>query len=292
MKNWLIPSILFFMIFGFSCTEEESNSFNEDKKDINPTPYCSEVIDYYYAPGQHAYRAEFPNFVQGDSCEKSILLGGWGGYVVMAFDHDVINEEGCDIIIYCGSSVQPEPGVVYFMQDENENGLPDEEWYEVKGSEFNHSTRGYSLTYYAPNSEGGNVKWKDNQGGEGELPNSYSWWWRSEDDSVTFTGTLLPEAYVNNGDTVAPYWEVKRDLFLYGYAENGKRVGNEFALDYLESKKGNCFDISDVVDERGDEVDLTSVRFIKVQSGVFQIAGWLGEISTEINGAADLHLLK
>ena len=50
-------------------------------------------------------------------------------------------------------------------------------------------------------------------------------------------------------------------------------------------------DISNAVDGSGNLANLSKIDFIKVQSGVFQVAGWLNEISTEISGAADLHLL-
>jgi hypothetical protein len=270
--------------------EDDSNfQDNEDKNLISP--YCSAVLDYYYAPGQHAYRAAYPDYLNGDSCVTSILLGGWGGYVVMTFDHDVKNQDGEDVIVYCGSSVQPEPGVVYFMCDENGNELPDERWYEVRGSEFEKSNRKFQMTYYAPKDDTSNVTWRDCEGNCGELPKSSSWWWKEEDDSITFSGTLLPEAYYNSGDNEKEYWKIKEGLFLFGYAENGKR-SEESALDYSNELKGNCFDISDLVDENGAAVDLCTIRFVKIQTGVFQQAGWLGEISTEINGMADLSMLK
>ena len=282
------------ILLGCTQTESDGDSFPLDQsEERGMSPYCSAVLDYYYAPGQHAYIAQYPDFIQGDSSKRSILLGGWGGYVVLAFDHDIENEEGDDIIIYSGSSVQPEPGVVYFMSDKNQNGLADEVWYEVMGSEFHLSNHRYQLTYYAPKSSDANVLWRDNEGRTGELLNSSTWWWNSKDDSITFCGTLLPEAYYNDGTAENEYWKIFPDLFRYGYAENGNRgKGVAAAEDYSVELKGNCFDISDVVDEFGNAVELKSVRFIKVQSGVFQIAGWLGEISTEINGAGDLHLLK
>ena len=46
------------------------------------------------------------------------------------------------------------------------------------------------------------------------------------------------------------------------------------------------------MDASGNAVKLTSIRFIKVQTGIFQQAGWLNEISTEVYGAADLSMLK
>ena len=52
------------------------------------------------------------------------------------------------------------------------------------------------------------------------------------------------------------------------------------------------FDISNAVDKTGNKVNLQGITFIKVQSGIFQVAGWLNEISTEISGAVDLSLVE
>jgi hypothetical protein len=56
--------------------------------------------------------------------------------------------------------------------------------------------------------------------------------------------------------------------------------------------KANLFDISDAVDSAGNHLNLAGIRFIQIQSGVFQVAGWLNEISTEVSGAADLSRLR
>ena len=69
--------------------------------------------------------------------EAYVSLGGFGGYVVVGFDHSIDNKVGeYDFGItgnsFAGSS---EPGIVWVMQDENGNGLPDDTWYELKGSE-------------------------------------------------------------------------------------------------------------------------------------------------------------
>ena len=38
----------------------------------------------------------------------------------------------------------------------------------------------------------------------------------------------------------------------------------------------------------GNAIKLPSIRFIKIQTAVFQQAGWLNEVSTEVRGAKDL----
>lgn len=61
-----------------------------------------------------------------------------------------------------------------------------------------------------------------------------------------------------------------------------------FESDYDSALAANSFDISDVVDSLGKAVDLPHIRFIKVKTGVFQQAGWLNTISTDLMGAKDL----
>lgn len=43
------------------------------------------------------------------------------------------------------------------------------------------------------------------------------------------------------------------------------------------------------MDEDGRKVELERIDFVKVHTGVLQNLGWLGEESTEIAGAEDLH---
>ena len=49
---------------------------------------------------------------------------------------------------------------------------------------------------------------------------------------------------------------------------------------------GDAFDISWAVDTNSNYVELDEIHFIKVHTGVMDGAGWLGQISTEITGAA------
>ena len=265
----------------------------------NQSPYITKVFDYQYGPGQHA--ALIPANEKAISFvgepwangKSFTALGGWGGYIIAGFDHAVNNTNGPDIAIYTQPSVGSEPGVVYVMADTNNDGLPNDGlWLELKGSEYNNTQtiHNYQVTYYKPGSSG-YVTWKDNQGKEGSLVPQFgtgSWWWSGYGDktSVTFTGEKLPDAYANTSkDPAIQLWIPISGLFSYGYAEC---YDNE---DYNAKLKANFFDLSSAVDALGAPVNLTKINFIMVQSGVFQIAGWLNEISTEISGAADIHLL-
>ena len=71
-----------------------------------------------------------------------VSLGGWGGYITFGFDHPVENKDGYDLQIlgnafYMSGSTEygsSEPGIVLVSRDENGNGLPDDKWFELKGS--------------------------------------------------------------------------------------------------------------------------------------------------------------
>ena len=66
-----------------------------------------------------------------------VSLGGFGGYIIVGFDHSIVNDGDYNIAItgnaFDGSS---EPGIVWVMQDENGDGLPNDTWYELRGSEY------------------------------------------------------------------------------------------------------------------------------------------------------------
>ena len=276
-----------------------SNDIGSDSKTIpinafsTNSPYITKVLDYQYGPGQHASLIPAnwngSDFIGQPWTGTKIYtsLGGWGGYIIAGFDHSVKNVPGADFAIYTQPGAGSEPGVVFVMNDANG------EWLEIKGSEYNNieTIHDYQVTYYKPVSNG-NVTWKDNKGKSGELIPVYdsaSWWWSGygRKTEITFTGVKLPDAYKNISTQVdSENWVIRPGLFTSGYAECYNN------LDYNISLKANFFDISNAVDKAGNPVNLTGITFIKVQSGVFQIAGWLNEVSTEISGAADLSLIE
>lgn len=300
MKHPVFPFLLAAAIVLPAC--EKGEEAVTPSSPASPSPFVAAVLEYEYAPGQHIRlleKAPASGIIGGNT--HNILLGGWGGHITAAFDHDVPNLPGSDLIIYCGNSVSPEPGVVFVMQDKNGNGLPDDDWLEIKGSETGKPgyDRNYKVTYFRPADDSANVTWADNHGQTGELPGSQNWWWHTAQDSVAYTGTLVcTDAYFNqpqaNGQQ---YWAVPQGRFLYGYAENGSapdrtRENGYLATDFDADLRGNRIELDSATNAQGDFAPPTSIRFVKVQTGVFQQAGWLGEISTEINGMADLHLLE
>lgn len=288
---------------------------------VEYSPYTANVYEYRPTPGQ--FVNTMPFYEDGDDEETMrrkaeddlvndvmITLGGYGGYVTFAFDHTVINVPGeydfyikgnsfySDIPAYAelrgGSS---EPGIVQVAFDRNMNGHPDDdEWYELAGSEYANpdTEKNYSITYRRPDGHQAvpdatgmltdtlYIPWTDSRGNSGHVyknmyhDQSYYPLW-IDDDELTFTGTLLPQNGVDESGFGSYYV-----LYSYpwGYADN--HPNDSLAL--------NSFDIGWAVDRNGKPANLPGADFIRVYTGVNQYCGWIGETSTEISRAQDLHI--
>ena len=299
-----------------------SFSINVLHEEIEYSPYIAKVYEYCPAPGQ--FVNEMPRYENGDTYETilqkveesisgtndiMITLGGYGGYVTFGFDHTVINVPGeYDFRIWGNcfyELLQPEkkggsaePGIVMVSYDENCNGVPDDAWYELAGSEYYAGTtrHGYEITYHRPNPDRQIVgdeenslddiyyiRWIDNAGSDGYMAKNifhnqdyYPQWIDSE--AISFRGSLLArngEDISGNGSYYVLY------SYPWGYVDNHP---NEYA-------DLNSFDISWAVDDAGMPVNLPGVDFIRVYTGVNQYCGWLGETSTELSRAQDLHIM-
>lgn len=259
----------------------------------NSSMYISKVFEYLPAPGQHINMPTLGSLEQAQkligSTDNLLSLGGFGGYVIFGFDHSVKNNEGYDLGVYGNptgpSNASAEHGIVMVSQDKNGNGLPDDEWYELAGSEYSKATtiKNYEITYTNPKAFA-DVEWKDNQGNTGFVKNinknkNHYPLFATNQDKITFKGTLLPATSLTvNG---AFYINVP---FAWGYTDSFS-TGDDF-----EKNGYNSFDISWAVDKNGNKVVLKTIDFVKVYSAQNINAGWLGEISTDIRGAVDLHI--
>lgn len=295
------------------------------QEDVAYSRYITKVLEYRPAPGQFVNM--LPKYEKGDT-ELSMLkkveecisdkndvlisLGGYGGYVTFAFDHSVVNVPGeMDFKIlgnsfYAAANPNPsapdlggsaEPGIVMVAIDTNGNGIPDDQWYELAGSEYYkpETLHNYKITYYrtpsdhiatplpqSPITDSSYILWNANDNTSGYIEkNSYhtqdyfpKW---IDDNEMTFTGSrLAPNAVDESG--VGSYYVLY--TYDWGYADNHP---NE-----IEDK--SCFNIDWAVDSKGNPVKLDGIDFIRVYTGVNQSCGWLGETSTEICRAEDLHI--
>lgn len=227
-----------------------------------------------------------------------VSLGGFGGYIIAGFDHSVKNNGAYELAIsgnsFDGSS---EPGIVWVMQDENGDGLPNDTWYELKGSETGAAgtIQDYAVTYYRPAASGMAVQWSDNQGNCGQIDylgqfHSQEYYyplWISE-ESYTLRGTkLLERNYDASGN--GSYWV--QPHYDWGYVDNNSPidiVGQEGTNDGSPSL--NIFKISNAIDYNGESIFLDYIDFVKIQTATNTKSGWLGENSTEVTGIYDNNL--
>ena len=267
----------------------------------------NKVIEYTPAPGQfinelktggfdasHVTPEAAVSYAESRLMEGSwVSLGGFGGYVIVGFDHSIDNSRTYDFGIisnaFDGSS---EPGVVWVMQDENGNGYPDDTWYELAGSETGkfETYRDYAVTYYRPSAPKMPVQWTDNYGNNGEI--DYLQQFHNQDyyyplwivtDSYTLTGTRLEARnYDQSGN--GSYWI--QPHYDWGYADNFS------PSDFNSENKANLFRISNAIDFEGNHVNLSHIDFVKVQCAVNSKSGWLGELSTEVCGFYDYSLKR
>ncbi|KAA2221160.1 cell surface protein [Chryseobacterium sediminis] len=281
--------------------------------------YIAKVLEFRPAVGQ--FMNEIPEYLPGNTAANMlqkaneslvggnstmISLGGYGGYVTFGFDHTIPNLNGRDFKIlgnaFFGNDASDqrsgscEPGIIMVAYDRNKNGKPDnDEWYEIAGSEYfkNATVKDYSITYHKPDenktpvagtefwqTDVEYIKWNDNLGNQGfktkntfHAQSYYPLWFT--DSSYGFSGTRLANNfYDQNGD--GSYWVGKS--YDFGYADNAPN-----------NDEASNIDISWAVDRNGKYVKLPGVDFMKIYTGVNQEAGWLGEVSTEVAGAYDLH---
>ena len=287
------------------------------------SPYIARVYDFLPAPGQfvNVYPAYQPGYTKADilaqletalvgKTNATVSLGSYGGYIVFGFDHPVLNKHNYDVKIYSNafqSNAVPdvaggscEPGIIMVGVDMDGDGVPGDgdQWYEIKGADYDRSQHGFEVTYYKPDEDKERVpheKWRFINDVEyvywtsnDENPDSTSGYvWRNsfrnqpywplwiEDTVLTFRGTKLPNTAIDMSNGGGNNWF--QPFFGEGYVDN------------LPNAQEPGFKIDWAIDEDGNTVNLDHIDFVKVYCAQFDYCGWLGEVSTEICGAEDLH---
>lgn len=307
---------------------------SDDIPSEGATAYITKVLDYMPAVGQ--FTNVYPQYEEGDTQETMnqkvleaignnkkgmISLGGFGGYVVVGFDHTIKNKKGYRDFRVLGNAFydanpEPnapkggscEPGIIMVAYDRNHNGVPDDdEWYEIAGSSYTdckseawydravaagndvNTYHNYEITYYRPETEPAGaakeyIRWKDNQGGGGYKEKNVFHKQSYYPKWVTEDKlTFKGTCLPQNGIDESKEGTIKfvQYTFSYGYADNEPNASDDSAID-----------IDWAVDANGNKVHLPGVDFIKIYTGVNQENGWLGECSTEVSGVEDLHILE
>jgi hypothetical protein len=210
-----------------------------------------------FAPGQ---------FTKGGTGYKW-SLGTAGGYEMWPVSASTITIQGN------GFENWREPGIIWVQADENGNGIPDEMWYEVTGSQETSIyksgiRRRFAIKHFAydgsttTNEYGqpvGKTFWTDNAGECGVMITGWPDDWGVDHAAngvwVTYTGTIIPL----DGD-------------LAGYVD----VYN------AKERQTVTVDKNKAIRADGTAASIGTIRFVKVQTGVFSYGGPFGDISTEI----------
>ncbi len=259
------------------------------------------VLDYSPAPGQ--FINEIPEYEAGDTKEimeakattmlnngDMISLGAWGGNITIKLNTPIKNiADKPDFrvmgnAIYSNSSIDgtrygsAEPGIILVMKDENNNGLADDTWHEISGDQSANAIGDYTVTYHRPTASATDteyIAWNAANGDTGFINRNISYhtqdffpMWLGNIETMTFSGRRLPDNGYLNSSTG------KFDLISYdGYADS-----------HPNTTDASCIDIAKAIDANGNPVNLSSIDFIKIYTGVLQANGPLGECSTEIAG--------
>ncbi|MCF0172517.1 MAG: hypothetical protein HUJ91_02115 [Bacteroidales bacterium] len=263
----------------------------DDEEDVMPR---IEVYEYLPAPGQYIGEGGSPQSAKEaaewarERLEKGqyVSLGAFGGYIVMGLDTPITatGREYDFVVKGNATATSSEPGIVWVMRDDNGNGAPDDRWFELAGEDEKGGTvdagsieRGYSITYFKPSAPGQPVRWVDSHGTEGEVdylpsyhlqPYYYPTWVAGE--SFTLSGTRL-KSRAKDESGAGTMWV-------------SPPYGKGYADDFSFGGQRNCFRLSNAIDADGNPVQLKSIDFVKVQTGVCGKCGWTGEISTEVLG--------
>jgi len=273
--------------------------------------FASGVTEYLPAPGQYT-NAEFTgtptaaNSLIGTN-RGLVSLGAFGGSITLQFstgiENDPENPYGVDFTIFGNPTLTwSEPGIIQVMKDENKNGLPDDTWYEIAGSNhyWNTTVSNYEITYQNSGlNTVADIQWSDNKGKSGIIPiNSFHL--QSYYPQVDLFPNVATDKYMLSGTRLQGQIDLSTPGVVnsyrraFGYADNTpvilateKLPDNPYTIE-IEGSGGDAIDIDWAVDKLGQHVKLDEINFIRIYTGMNALAGWLGEISTEVTGIRDV----
>jgi len=290
------------------------------------SPFAALVVEYSPAPGQFVNDAVFndPTAALGPPSgggtaapnnESVVTLGGFGGALVLSFDHRVLDDPrnpwGMDAIVFgnaywVGGNVQrhwAECVTIEIGMDTNENGLADDLWYLIPGSHIDD-----------PRQQLTSQVWDDDANDDRYPPADMDWIPDGFAGQWTTEAFQLPTAEFGAVVVVNPssHPEVE-GIFGYGdYSPTlvlGDLDADEIVDDPLLSEDdfytwpddpqivgispgsggGDAFDIRWAVDRTtGQPANLLGFDFIRLTTAVSAVSPNFGEKSGEIDAVADV----
>ena len=293
----------------------KTTKINVVNETTNYNPYVTSIFDFAPAPGMFAndlYKDGFTKEtvvqtalgrINETSVGYPLDLGGFGGSIIVGFDHTIVNVPGeKDFKVYGGDLTDkanpPAPGLIYVAYDKNANGKPDEdEWYEIIGSQHasEKTIKDFEITYHkkavgAPVVVGGpndlfsdreHIYCENNQSETYYLPRS-----KSKKEYYPLWAT----------QTVTVYKGKKLDVNFEPARAGQTTLWNFTAPEWGYVNAVNPeIDIEWAVDKNGNKANLPGINFIKVVNCVSEPMGLCHQqssMATKFAGAGDLHLLK
>ncbi|WP_316838453.1 hypothetical protein [Pedobacter gandavensis] len=288
------------------------NVINEAK---NYNPYITSIYDFNPAPGMFANDLYVAGNLKADVMRKALGrinetsvgypldLGGFGGAIVVGFDHTVVNIPGeKDFRVYGGDLTDranpPAPGLIYVAYDKNKNGKPDEdEWYEIVGSQHakENTVKNFKITYHKKAAglpvvvAGPNDPFTDRE---------HMFCENNQTESYYMPRAKTRKEYY-------PLWATQNTAVFEGMKLNVSfgpaRAGQTTLWNFVAPEWGYVnavdpdIDVDWAVDKNGNKVNLPGVDFIKVVNCVSEPMGLCQQqssMATKFSGAGDLHLLK
>lgn len=295
------------------------------------SPFATRVMNFDPAPGQFVQHADYndPTRAIGPPIggglraadnSKMVSLGGFGGSITLGFDRRVFdnrfNRYGVDFIIFgnafwvVGDSTRrfAEAGVVEVSRDDNANGLADDAWYVIAGSDL------------APPLTQNTISW-DDQTADNLLPPASPLWIPAGRSGTWATsgyllGGTVADAMYNTHVLVHPGGPSAIVERAFGYADLsptallGDHDGDNIVEDPTASPSsfytladdphavglsagsggGDGFDIAEARDPAtglAPSPPLAWIDFVRVRTAAHATHPSLGEISTEVAAVAD-----
>ena len=258
----------------------ENKEYNADPNtlfDYRPAPGCNwaEIsIDQMMDEPIHLL-ASYDDFLQtytkrlrekNPELDLFLDISEWGSYAVFGFDHSVINiPDKDDVLVDMGNPRYSFLISVYVAQDKNRNGKPDDEWYEIKNTDYGNETvqdyeRTYTLLEASVEPAGDDevhtkykYKWEDNQT-EGEKGNGE--FIRDEIHSNNWSYEIYPGYFLNKGK-IEHY-----DGWGETFTLKGKFFSKRNPAPYGYSREHN---VKNAVNGKGEPANLRYFDFIKIQ---------------------------
>lgn len=205
-----------------------------------------------------------------------LFLGSWGGYATFKFDHTVANVAGKTDLELDGYFTNRDYPSVYVAYDRNKNGKPDEdEWYEIKNADYGlEDTLGYEITFTYDSSATDARRvytyfsWKDNKtdAAQGQIVTN-----KTFSSATTTAGALSTRGYFPGYNMdINTKQMVLMDGWKNTFSRKGKRIIKDLTGAASYSQKINL-DIDMAINEKGENVQLPGIDFVKVRKSVYPI---------------------